>query len=141
MTGRPDCYTWNAEKIEKLNLDTMNLPFIGIHSANGIIRLGKLLESVTTENDKKWLAEMFVQCNQDYLLVATPAEQRTVVEVTQELYDHGLTACVDEWMPTDEEGNSQETILYVGDFLVISGDNGVYRIGRDEFYETHRLNK
>ena len=138
MSGRPDCYSWNQNKVAKLNLDPQKLPFIGVHSADGLIRLGKLLETVQGEADRKWLAELFVQCNQDYLLVTTPAEQRTVVEVTQELYNKGLTACVDEWMQTDADGNAEETKLYPGDFLVISG-NGVYRIGREEFNETHRI--
>lgn len=139
MSGRPDSYCWDTEKISNLHLDPKNLPFIGIHSAIGIIRLGKLLETVTSEKDKNWLAEFFCQCNQDYLLITTPAEQRTVVEVTEKLYSNGLTACVDQWMKPDENGECPETQIFIGDYLVIS-KKGVYRIGREEFFKTHKLN-
>ena len=54
------------------------------------------------------------------------------------MYDSGITACVDEWMETDENGMASATQLCVGDYLIVT-TSGIYRVGHDEFMETHRL--
>ncbi len=134
MSERPDCYCWKFSKIEKAKGKTL----IGVNSATGLLSLCNVLNTVADENQKKMLADMFANMKKDLLLVTTPAEERTCIEVTQELYDNGLTACVDEWMEEDENGLAEATMLCVGDFLIVSAD-GVYRIGHDEFIETHEL--
>lgn len=65
-------------------------------------------------------------------------EKRQCIEVTQELYDAGLTDCVDEWMTVDEDGYAKLTSLNVGDFLIVT-NKGVYRIQREKFLQTYVL--
>lgn len=135
MSERPDCYCWKFSKVLE---NIKNAKVIGSNSAEGLISLCTVLNSVTNEDDKKVLADMFANMKKDLLLVTTPAENRSCIEVTQELYDAGITACVDEWMSTDGNGMASATLLYVGDYLIVTG-NSVYRIGHDEFVETHVL--
>ena len=86
-------------------------------------------------------AQTFAFCNQDLLLAHTDAEDRIYVRITQELYDAGWTACVDEWMDVDGNGEADATDLVVGDVLIINtkpnGERSAYRIDRDMFEETH----
>ena len=65
-------------------------------------------------------------------------ESDTEQFVTEEMYEQGITYCVDSWMETDENGDAPVTQLLVGDYLIIEGDM-VYRVGHDEFVETHKL--
>ena len=139
MSGRPDCYCWTFDKVEKAK----NIRAIGINSAEGILSLCSVLSEISDEEEKKMVADMFASLNKDMLLVHTPAEQRSCIEVTQEMYDAGVTACVDNWMEPDENGEAEATMLQVGDFLIVEknkdGSYGVYRVGRDEFLSTHTL--
>lgn len=76
-----------------------------------------------------------------YLLIHTDAEERVVVEVTQELYDAGLTFIVDEWQTADENtGMYKTTDVEVGDFILMNHkDQTVYRIASPQFHETHTI--
>lgn len=132
MTGRPDCYCWKYSKVEK----SKNVRMVGTNSASGLITLCEVLAGINDEEEKKMIADMFANSKKDLLLVTTPAEERTCIEVTPELYAAGITHCVDEWMEVDSEGNAEATALCVGDYLIVT-DSGVYRIGHDEFVETH----
>lgn len=132
MTGRPDCYCWKYSKVEKAK----NVRMVGTNSAEGLINLCNVLTSITDEEEKKMIADMFANSKKDLLIVTTPAEERTCIEVTPELYEAGITHCVDEWMEEDSDGNAEATALCIGDYLIIT-DKGVYRIGHDEFVETH----
>lgn len=134
MSDRPDCYCWKYSKVESAK----NVKVVGTNSAEGLISLCSVLNDVTSDSEKKMLADMFANMKKDLLLVTTPAENRRCIEVTREMYDAGITACVDEWMDADEDGMASATNLAIGDYLIVT-DDGVYRIGRDEFLETHRL--
>ncbi len=134
MSDRPDSYCWKFSKVE----NAKDVKVIGTNSAEGLISLCSVLSSITSESEKKMLADMFANMKKDLLLVTTPAENRYCIEVTQEMYDAGITACVDEWMETDENGMAPATQLYVGDYLIVT-TSGIYRVGRDEFMETHTL--
>ena len=94
--------------------------------------------NISDVEERKMMADMFASLNKDLLLVRTPAEDRICIEVTQELYDAGITYCVDEWMDADADGMAEATQLSVGDFLIVTND-GVYRIEKDVFIETHEL--
>lgn len=135
MSDRPDCYCWKLSKVT----NAKNVKVIGTNSAEGLISLCSVLSSVTSESEKKMLADMFANLKKDFLLVTTPAENRYCIEVTQEMYDTGITACVDEWMETDENGMAEATQLYVGDYVIVTGNNSLYRVGHDEFEKTHRI--
>jgi hypothetical protein len=98
-----------------------------------------VISNITNPEERTMMADMFASWNKDLLLVTTPAENRKCIEITQELYNAGVTACVDEWMDVDSDGNSEATILNVGDFLIVSND-GIYCIRRAEMFETHTFN-
>jgi hypothetical protein len=98
----------------------------------------EVLATVSNESEKKMLADMFANLKKDLLLVTSPAESRQCIKVTRELYDAGITACVDEWMEADENGMATATMLNVGDYLIVTND-GVYCIRHDEFMETHTI--
>lgn len=133
MNDQPDCYCW---KLSKLQTATDIRP-IGVNSSEAIVNMCYLLNTITQDNEKLLLADMFASMRKDLLWVKTPAEQRSYVEVTQDLYDAGLTYCVDEWMEEDENGCAEETKLSVGDVLIIT-NYGMYCIRHDEFWETHQ---
>lgn len=134
MSDRPDCYCWKSSKVKSAK----DVKVVGTNSAEGLISLCSVLNDVTSDSEKKMLADMFANMKKDLLLVTTPAEERRCIEVTREMYDAGITACVDEWMDADEDGMAAATNLCIGDYLIVTCD-GVYRVGRDEFMETHRL--
>jgi len=135
MNGNPDCYCWKHSKVESAK----KVQVLGNNSFEGLTNLLKVVASINDEKERCLLADMFAILKKDFLLVTTPAEERTCIEVTSELVAAGITQCVDEWMETDEEGNAEATVLCVGDYLIVT-DNGVYRIGHDEFVETHVIN-
>lgn len=135
MSDRPDCYCWKFSKVE----NAKDVKVVGTNSAEGLISLCTVLNGITSESDKKMLADMFANMKKDLLLVTTPAENRYCIEVTREMYDAGITACVDEWMDTDENGMAPATQLSIGDYLIVTGE-GVYRVGHNEFVETHEIN-
>ena len=138
ITGRPDTYCWEQKRVMELIEDPSNLPYIGVNSAKGLINLSKVLLSIDKEEDQTLLADMFSNSKRDYLLLTTPEEKRKCIEVTQELFDSGITYCVDQWMKTDDNGDAEATNLVVGDFLIVT-KKGLYRVGKDEFAETHSL--
>ena len=131
---KPDAYTWSINKVMK----SKNARLIGTNSAEGIINLANMLNSIKNEYEKHIFAEMLCKFREDLLLITSQEEKRTCVEVSEELYEKGLTYCVDEWMETDENGDSDITLLDIGDFLIITKD-GVYTIQRNIFLETHSL--
>lgn len=132
MNGRPDCYCWKHSKVE----NAKDVKLVGTNSAAGLINLCGVLDSVTDGTEKSMMADMFANLKKDLLLITTPSEKRTCIRVTASMYESGITHCVDEWMDTDENGNAEATQLQVGDYLIVSSF-GVYRIGREEFLETH----
>ncbi len=132
MEGRPDCYAWKFEKLEKAS----SVQAIGTNTAEGLINLSEILLSVKDSKERSMLADMFANMNKDLLLVTLPEEYREYIEVTPEAYAAGLTYCVDNWMNPDENGEAQETLLNIGDFLIVE-KKGVYCIRREEFLLTH----
>ena len=136
--GRPDSYAWKQDKILKLISDPSSVKFIGTNSASAVINLGEVLATISDSEEKKIFADMFCSLNKDLLLIKTPEESRLCAEVTAELYNNGLTHCVDSWMDTDENGDADATALNIGDYLIIEDEN-VYCIRHDEFIETHAL--
>lgn len=135
MDGKPDCYCWKHSKVD----NAKDVRIIGDNSYEGRINLRNVLKSIPDAFEMSLVKDMFAMLKEDFLLVTTPAEQRTCIEVTPELVAAGITQCVDEWMETDEDGNAEATVLCVGDYLIVT-DNGIYRIGHDEFVETHVIN-
>ena len=134
MNGRPDCYCWKFDKVEKAK----NKQFIGSNSAEGMKNAANLLMEIEDDAERTMFADMLLSLKKDLIVATTPAEDRVCIEVTQQMYDQGITFCVDSWMETDENGNAPVTKLVPGDFLIVEGDM-VYRVGHDEFVETYEL--
>ena len=138
--GRPDAYTWKHSKVTPYLDDPSKIRLIGTNSATAVLNLSEVMSTIENQEEKLILADMFCSLNKDLLLVSTESENRLCAEVTKELYDAGLTACVDTWMQTDENGDADATLLNIGDFLIINTDfTEVYCIRRDVFLETHSL--
>ena len=134
MTGKTDSYAWKFSKLEKAK----DVRPIGTNTAAGIITMSEVLTGISDAREKSMMADMFANLNKDLMLVTTPAEDRVCIEITRELYEAGVTSCVDEWNGVDENGEAEETILNIGDFLIVTA-NGVYCIRRDEFLTTHKF--
>jgi hypothetical protein len=135
ISNQPDSYCWKIEKV----LSSKKVCPIGVNCADALLALMNVLNEITDNEEKKLLAEMFSKMKEDMLLVTTPTEQRHCIEVTDDLYAQGITYCVDEWMDVNANGEAPITELQIGDYLIVSDNNSVYRIGRDEFLRTHKL--
>lgn len=134
MNDKTDSYAWKFSKLEK----SKGVRPIGSTTATGIITMCEVLSGISDAHEKSLVADMFANLNKDLMLVTTPAENRVCIEVTEELYKAGVTSCVDEWNSVDENGEAEETLLNIGDFLIVTSD-GVYCIRRDEFLTTHKF--
>lgn len=134
MNDKTDSYAWKFSKLEK----SKGVRPIGSTTAAGIITMCEVLSGISDAHEKSLVADMFANLNKDLMLVTTPAENRVCIEVTEELYKAGVTSCVDEWNSVDENGEAEETLLNIGDFLIVTSD-GVYCIRRDEFLTTHKF--
>ena len=132
-----DVYCWSrADFLKKAK----NIKTIGCNSGQGLLNLASLIEEMSLESEKLQVANFFSSLNKDLLYVESKAEMRKVVEVTQELYDSGITRCIDSWQEPDENGNYEFTELNVGDFLVLEEDKqSVYCIRKEAFLATHKL--
>ena len=136
--GRPDAYTWKQSKVAKFLADPAGVRYIGACSSAALVNLAKLLITIIDPDEQDMFADMFTKYNRDLLLITTGEEKRRCIEITQELYDAGLTANVDSWMEPDENGEAEATQLNVGDFLIIE-DDLLYCIRKAEFMETHSI--
>lgn len=135
--GMADAYAWSQATFEK---KAKNIQLIGCNSGAGVLNLATLLGTISNDKERLDVADMFSKLKTDLMLVRTCSEERTVVEITQDLYDMGITSCIDEWQEADAEGNYTVTALNVGDFLVLNPENHtVYCVRRAEFLETHKL--
>ena len=133
MNNLLDSYSWKIKKVQSANTRP-----IGTISADALLTLTDFLPTVLDPDERKMLADMFVGLNKNLSLITTPEENRQCILITPELYEQGVTYCVDDWMEVDDEGNASTTELNPGDVLIVSSD-GVYCIRRDTFYKTHAL--
>jgi len=132
MSNHPDTYCWKFSKVKSAK----DVRKIGTNSADGVLAMCEVLNGVNDNGEKALVADMFAKLKSDLLLVTTPAESRTCIEITADLFNMGITHCVDEWMDVDSNGEAEATELSIGDYVIVT-DSGVYRIGHDEFVETH----
>jgi len=136
--GYPDAYAWKQSKVEPYLEDSKAIRFIGTNSAEAVLNLSAILNTIDDNDERLLFADMFCSIRKDLLLVSTKAEERRCIEVSRSLYDAGVVACVDAWMQEDEFGMADSTQLNVGDFLIIEGSD-VYCIRHDEFIQTHKI--
>ena len=93
-----------------------------------------LLKTIKTPKERELVAGL-LRLGLEILLVETPEEEREVIEVTQDLYNAGVTEIVNSW--DNEAENPVVTALEIGDRLVVEGDL-FYCIRKDVFEKTHR---
>lgn len=96
-----------------------------------------LLRGMKTPKERELVAGL-LRLGLEILLVETPEEEREVIEVTQDLYNAGVTEIVNSW--DNEAENPVVTALEIGDRLVVEGDI-FYCIRKDVFEKTHRVNE
>lgn len=99
--------------------------------------INQLHKKIVAQNDQIKLGNFFAKYNEDLLYIDTPEEQRKCIVVTQELYDAGLTWCIDQWVKPDENGEYEITELEVGDVLIV--DTGVYCCRKNVFAKTYKF--
>jgi len=142
--GVPDVYTLEQNKVEDWMKDE-STKIIGTNSKIAKKNTQKVLNLIKSKEEQKLLADMFRLIHADFYMIKVPPQERYYVEITQELYDAGLTYCVNSWVKPNKNGNAKELKLKVGDFLICKpkengeGFRSVYRIGRDEFLATHTI--
>lgn len=132
--NQTDNYCWDKAMVAKY-IDGA-VP-IGGNSGRGIVTLSKVICSIHKESDQIKLGNFFAKYNEDLLYIDTPEEQRKCIVVTQELYDAGLTWCIDQWVKPDENGEYEITELEVGDVLIV--DTGVYCCRKNVFAKTYKF--
>lgn len=135
--NQADAYAWDAATYAKKATKTVPLGYGLGATVESVEWANEIVATLADPTEKKLLIKFLIE-QPSLRLIFSPEENRRCVEITQELYDAGLTWCVDQWMKPDENsGLYDATMLNVGDFLII--DEGVYCIRRDEFFETHVL--
>ena len=135
--GMADAYAWDAETYKKKAAKSHPVGFgfgASVESVNWAI---EVLNTVKDPTERDMLTKFMIE-QPSLRLIFSAEEQRRCIEVTQQLFDAGVTECVDEWMQTNDDGMAQATVLNVGDFLIVTED-GVYCVRREEFLETHKL--
>ena len=130
--GMLDAYAWTEEKFCQFATDVQ--PFGG-NSGKGILNMCAIIPTIKNEHDRIMFAHRMAREKRDLLLVTTAAEDRRCVEITQELYDLGLTACIDQWVKLAPNGTYAITNLQVGDRLII--DRQVYCVRKDMYEKTY----
>ncbi len=139
---RTDNYCWGIEKVQKLMSQGKTQP-IGIMSAEGLMTLATVMNTIQDAEEKEVFALMFAGFNKDMLLAHDDRAERLFIRVTQELYDEGWTFTVDEWQEysMDANGNADTTELRVGDVILVTpcknGSYTGYRIDKDIFEQTY----
>ena len=131
-----DSYCWsNKDVLSK----SKKVQPIGINSPIAILNLCSVLNSMINEDEKLKIAGMFSSFNKNLLYIESKEEHREVVEITEDLYNKGITSCIDEWV--DMVNNEYiHTPLNIGDYLVINHENKtLYRIEKDAFLATHEF--
>ncbi len=126
-----DCYAHNMATYTK---NMRRYYVVGNNSEEGQKGLEMLTSSMLDEAEVEELRATLSLFAIDFNMCYTKPDWRQVVEVTQEMYDAGLTSIVNDW--ENEKSGWTVTQLNVGDFLVITAD-GMYTIRREEFIQTH----
>lgn len=135
--GMADAYAWDVATYQKKAAKTHPVGFGFGATVESVKWAMEILNTVQDPTERDMLTKFLLE-QHGLRLIFSPKEQRQCIEVTQELYNSGLTVCADEWMKPDENGMVEATILNVGDFLIVTHD-GIYCIRREEFLETHTL--
>lgn len=140
MIDRPDAYAWKVEKV----LKAKNKRPLGFHSVEGAQTYAQVLATIQSQYERELFTDLLVNWAKDLMLIHTDAEERMVIEVTEELMTkHGITAVPNsydiEW-PAEGATGVELTSIKVGDALVIeqcSFGPAFYVVQKEEYELTH----
>lgn len=141
LVERPDAYAWKTSKV----VEAKNKKALGFHSVEGAQTYAKVLASIQSQYEKDLFTDLLVNWARDLLLIHTPEERRTVIEVTEELITkHGITEVPNsydiEW-PAEGADGVELTPIKVGDALVVENCSfglAFYVVQKDEYELTHK---
>lgn len=140
LIKRPDAYAWRTSKVVKAK----NKKSLGFHSTEGALTYAAVLETIKDDYEREIFTDLLINMAKDLLLIHTPAEDRMVIEVTEDLIvKHGITMVPNsydiEW-PAEGATGVELTPIKVGDALVIekcSFGLAFYVVQADEYRLTH----
>ena len=135
--GMADAYAWSPETYAKKAKESYPIGFGYGASVESVKWAMEIVNSIGDPMERELMIKFFLE-QPSLRLVFSAEENRTAIEVTQELFDAGLQYVIDDWMKEDELGLCDVTQLNVGDYLIVTKD-GYYCIRREEFLETHSL--
>lgn len=138
LVERPDAYAWRTSKVIK----SKNKKPLGFHSTEGAQNYAQVLSTIQSQYERDLFTDLLVNWSKDLLLIHTEAENRQVIEVSEEMLMSGVTAVPNsydiEW-PADAMG-VELTPIKVGDALVIeqcSFGPAFYVVQKNEYELTH----
>lgn len=139
LVDRPDAYAWRTSKVVKAK----NKKPLGFHSTEGAQTYAQVLATIQSQYERDLFTDLLVNWSKDLLLIHTDAENRQVIEVTEEMLMSGVTAVPNsydiEW-PAEGATGVELTPIKVGDALVIeqcSFGPAFYVVQKDEYELTH----
>ena len=140
MVERPDAYAWPTSKVVKAK----NKKALGFHSTEGAQTYAAVLSTIEDQHERDLFTDLLVNWSRDLLLIHTDAENRMVIEVTEDLIvKNGITMVPNsydiEW-PAKGATGVELTPIKVGDALVIekcSFGTAFYVVQADEYSMTH----
>lgn len=140
LVERPDAYAWKTSKVVKAK----NKKALGFHSVEGAQTYAQVLGTIQSQYERELFTDLLVNWSKDLVLIHTDAEERQVIEVTEEMVMSGGIVAVPnsydiEW-PADGADGVELTPIKVGDALVIeqcSFGPAFYVVGKDEYELTH----
>lgn len=140
MIDRPDAYAWKTSKVVKAK----NKKALGFHSVEGAQTYAQVLATICNQYERDLFTDLLVNWARDLLLIHTDAEDRMVIEVTEELIsEYKITEVPNsydiEW-PAEGADGVELTPIKVGDALVIENCSfgpAFYVVQKDEYELTH----
>lgn len=140
LIERPDAYAWKTSKV----VEAKNKRLLGFHSVEGAHTYAEVLSSIKDAHERELFTDLLVNWSKDLLLIHTDAEERRVIEVTEELIvNHKIIAVPNSYdIEYPEEGakDLEVTPIKVGDALVMekcSFGPAFYVVGKNEYELTH----
>ena len=140
MIERPDAYAWPISKVVK----SKNKKALGFHSTEGAQTYAKVLATIHDQHERDLFTDLLVNWSRDLLLIHTEAEDRRVIEVTDELLcKYAIWEVPNsydiEW-PAEGADGVELTPIKAGDALVIeecSFGPAFYVVQAEEYRLTH----
>jgi len=140
MVERPDAYAWKTSKV----VNAENKKPLGFHSVEGAQTYAQVLATIGAQYERELFTDLLVNWAKDLLLIHTDAENRIVIEVTEDLIcKYGITEVPNSYdieYPAEGADGVELTPIKVGDALVIENCSfgpAFYVVQKEEYELTH----